>query len=203
METLWKRHAVRVGVSGLSPGSPKARGACCGVTRGKKAYELLYGSPSRRHHHRRASPPHRRLTLPQPAPFPGHFPPSPHSAQPLRQSPPGPRRCPSPSSPAAMGVAIERAGRGGRVDWPRLSRGRSSVFSANRQLQGAGLPALMAGGAVAAVERGAAGGECGWVWGGGCEVHYCLTRVGWGYQVCPSCPLRCLRGGSLGGGVRD
>lgn len=37
--------------------------------------------------------------------------------------------------------------------------------------EGAGLPALMAGAAVAAAERGAAGGECGWMWGGGCGAR--------------------------------
>lgn len=145
MKTLWKVHAVRVGISGFCPVSPKARGACCGVTRRKKAFELmvyayellnLYGSPSYRHHHPRASPPHHML--PQLAPFPSHFPPSPRTAQPRRPSPPGSRRGPGPSSPAAMGAATDRAGRGERIDWPRVSRGRSSALSANRQRQRGG-----------------------------------------------------------------
>lgn len=43
-ETLWKLPAVRAGVSGLCPVSPKARGACCGVTGGIIAREpQVYG----------------------------------------------------------------------------------------------------------------------------------------------------------------
>lgn len=147
METLWELHAVRPGISGLCAvsGAEKKPVSCWLMD--------LYGSASYHQHHLRASRRHRTLPLPlpQPHPFPGAF------RAPLRQSPPRSRRSPGPSGPATVGVATERAGRCGRVDWPGLPRGRSSAISANRQRRRGGASRFNGGGG-----RGGGRTGCGW-----------------------------------------